>query len=330
MYHDREKQFPAMKNRVVRVLQKLGERHLLSVGFWSCDASNIFLVDWQWTSIWTTECSDFSQWHNCVSIKNDTKMKANQFLKWDKDKKTEKFWYFVLEINTISAARSASIVLKQTSYDWSQLRCFNIRCDWPHKTLRCSKCVQLERDIWIHSNRKTVKFIIATYNEHLFGDYLTYSWENVKLDTDRRNIFFDMLSWISVMCSSHFCRDRVMSPSSQSRVESESSWVRVELSQSRVESESSWVRVELSQSRVTRMIESLRVTCWHARVNVSHTNFKLFLYIFGYPSASGSSVAIGPPVDLPWLLVHQWTFSGNRSTKGPSIAIGPPVDLQWL
>jgi len=30
--------------------------------------------------------------------------------------------------------------------------------------------------LWIYSNRKTVKFIIAAYNEHLFGDYLTYSW----------------------------------------------------------------------------------------------------------------------------------------------------------
>jgi len=27
----------------------------------------------------------------------------------------------------------------------------------------------------------------------------------------------------------------------------------------------------------------------------SHTNFKLFLYIFGYRSTSGPSVAIGPP-----------------------------------
>jgi len=33
----------------------------------------------------------------------------------------------------------------------------------------------------------------------------------------------------------------------------------------------------------------------------SHTNFKLFLYIFGYMSTSGPSVAIGPPVDLQWL-----------------------------
>jgi len=29
--------------------------------------------------------------------------------------------------------------------------------------------------------------------------------------------------------------------------------------------------------------------------------FKLFLYIFGYRSTNGPSVAIGPPVDLQWL-----------------------------
>jgi len=52
----------------------------------------------------------------------------------------------------------------------------------------------------------------------------------------------------------------------------------------------------------------------------SHTNFKLFLLIFGYRSTSGPSVAIDP----------QWTFSGYRSTSGSSMAIGSPVDLQWL
>jgi len=41
-----------MKNRVMRVPQRLVERHLLSGCFWSCDASNIFHVGWQWTSIW--------------------------------------------------------------------------------------------------------------------------------------------------------------------------------------------------------------------------------------------------------------------------------------
>jgi len=33
----------------------------------------------------------------------------------------------------------------------------------------------------------------------------------------------------------------------------------------------------------------------------SQTNFKLFLYIFGYGSTIGPSEAIGPPVDLQWL-----------------------------
>jgi len=33
----------------------------------------------------------------------------------------------------------------------------------------------------------------------------------------------------------------------------------------------------------------------------SHTNFELFLFIFGYRSANGPSVVIGPPVDLQWL-----------------------------
>jgi len=61
----------------------------------------------------------------------------------------------------------------------------------------------------------------------------------------------------------------------------------------------------------------------------SHTNFKLFLYIFGYRSTSGPSVAIGPPVDLQWLYVHQWIFSGYMSTSGSSVAIGPPVDFQF-
>jgi len=47
----------------------------------------------------------------------------------------------------------------------------------------------------------------------------------------------------------------------------------------------------------------------------------------GYRSASGSSMAIGPLVDLQWLLVRQWTFSDYWSVSGSSVAIGPPVDL---
>jgi len=35
-------------------------------------------------------------------------------------------------------------------------------------------------------------------------------------------------------------------------------------------------------------------------------------------------------VDLQWLQVCQWTFSGYRSTSEPSVAIVPPVDLRWL
>jgi len=34
---------------------------------------------------------------------------------------------------------------------------------------------------------------------------------------------------------------------------------------------------------------------------LSHTIFELFLFIFGYRSANGPSVAIGPQVDLQWL-----------------------------
>jgi len=33
MYYGQEKAIPIMKNRVVRVLQRLGEKHLLSGGF---------------------------------------------------------------------------------------------------------------------------------------------------------------------------------------------------------------------------------------------------------------------------------------------------------
>jgi len=39
----------------------------------------------------------------------------------------------------------------------------------------------------------------------------------------------------------------------------------------------------------------------------------------GYRSASGSSVAIGPQVDLQWLYVRQGAFCGCRSTSGLSI-----------
>jgi len=50
------------------------------------------------------------------------------------------------------------------------------------------------------------------------------------------------------------------------------------------------------------MVESLRVIGLQARVNLSsYTNFKLFLFIFGYRSTSGPSVAIGPSVDIQWL-----------------------------
>jgi len=46
-----------------------------------------------------------------------------------------------------------------------------------------------------------------------------------------------------------------------------------------------------------------RVMTWWVRVESmsSHTNFKLLLYISWLRSTSGSSVAIGLPVDLQWL-----------------------------
>jgi len=69
------------------------------------------------------------------------------------------------------------------------------------------------------------------------------------------------------------------------------------------------------------MVESLRVSGFQARVSVVSYKISNFSYVF---------LAIGPPVDLQWLYVRQWTFSGYRSASGSSVAIGPPVDLQWL
>jgi len=88
----------------------------------------------------------------------------------------------------------------------------------------------------------------------------------------------------SVMCPSHFCRVRV---------ESELRALRVRVIWNFVESES-----ESSH-------KNGRVTSSHCFASSSQCrviqNFKLFLYIFGYRSTSGPSVAIGPPVDLQWL-----------------------------
>jgi len=67
------------------------------------------------------------------------------------------------------------------------------------------------------------------------------------------------------------------------------------------------------------MLEPLRVIGLQARVNVESYKLSNFSYIF---------LAIGPPVDLQWQLVPQWTFSGYRSASGSSVAIGPQVDLQ--
>jgi len=46
-----------------------------------------------------------------------------------------------------------------------------------------------------------------------------------------------------------------------------------------------------------------RVMTWSSQCRVISV-FNLFLYIFGYRSISGPSMAIGPPVILQWLYVH--------------------------
>jgi len=69
------------------------------------------------------------------------------------------------------------------------------------------------------------------------------------------------------------------------------------------------------------MVESLRVIGLQAPVNVESYKFSNFSYAF---------LAIGPPVDLQWLLVRQWIFNGYRSASRSSVAQGPPVDFQWL
>ena len=84
---------------------------------------------------------------------------------------------------------------------------------------------------------------------------------------------------------------RVTIPSSQSRVRV--IWNFVESSQSRVMTSSSRVRVESQEW--SSHFESL---VYKLESMSSHTNFKLFLYIFAYRSANGPSVAVGPPVDL--------------------------------
>ena len=68
-----------------------------------------------------------------------------------------------------------------------------------------------------------------------------------------------------------------------------------------VESEPSHDLIESSQSRVTTWSSHYESLVYKLESMSSHTNFKLFLYIFGYRSTSGPSVAIGPPVDLQWL-----------------------------
>jgi len=102
---------------------------------------------------------------------------------------------------------------------------------------------------------------------------------------------------IAAMCPSHFCRVRLESESRaiRVRVESESRALRV-----RVESESS--KIFSSQSRVMTWSSRVRVESqeWSRHFESlvyklesmsSHTNFKLFLYIFGYRSS----------MDLQWL-----------------------------
>jgi len=100
-----------------------------------------------------------------------------------------------------------------------------------------------------------------------------------------------MYVYETVMCQSHFYRVRVTSPSSQSRARVIRNFV--ESSQSRVMTWSSRVRVE--SHKWSSHFESL---VYKLESMSSHTDFKLFLYIFGYRSTSGSSVATGPPVDL--------------------------------
>ena len=48
------------------------------------------------------------------------------------------------------------------------------------------------------------------------------------------------------------------------------------------------------------MVESLRVIGLKARVNVDSYKFQTFPIFFGNRSTSGSSVAIGLPMDLQW------------------------------
>jgi len=96
----------------------------------------------------------------------------------------------------------------------------------------------------------------------------------------------------AVMCPSHFCRVRVESESRALRVS------RVRVIINFVESESSHELVESSH-------KNGRITSNHWFTSSSQyrviQNFKLFLYIFGYRSTSGPSIAIGPLVDFQWL-----------------------------
>jgi len=75
------------------------------------------------------------------------------------------------------------------------------------------------------------------------------------------------------MCLSHFCRVRVTSPSSQSRVR---------VIQKFFESSQSHDLVESSQSRVTKTVESLRVIGLQARVNVESHEISHFFYDISY------------------------------------------------
>ena len=119
------------------------------------------------------------------------------------------------------------------------------------------------------------------------------------------------------MCPSHFCRVRDTSPSSQSHLK--------------------FCRVRVESQELSSHFESL---IYKLVSMSSHTKFQTFPIYFwlqvpqwtfsGCRSASGSSVAIGPSMDLQWLQVRQWIFSGFRSARGPSVAISLPEDLQWL
>jgi len=59
MCHDQGKAISNNEKQLWEFLKGWERGTFLMARFWSCDASNIFHVDWQWRSIWTTECSDF-------------------------------------------------------------------------------------------------------------------------------------------------------------------------------------------------------------------------------------------------------------------------------